>query len=150
MLLKTDGNCAVRHEFLEYLGLDADDVARKGNALALSQLDMKFRAPLRSKDIVRGTVMTSKVTGARIIMDQELYRLPREGETNQQVTDMVSTLIMCHSDVTRVRCFRDGLSQLWLSLPMTTATDKSCKGLGGKYIKHAILFEGDRVHLTCV
>lgn len=64
-------------------------MARKGNALALSQLDMKFRAPLRSKDIVRGTVVTSKVTGARIIMDQELYRLPREGETNQQVTHIV-------------------------------------------------------------
>eukprot|EP00884_Botryococcus_braunii_P020417 jgi/Botrbrau1/7059/Bobra.0165s0082.1 len=80
----------VRHEFLEFLGLDADEVARKGNALALSQLDMKFRAPLRSKDIVRGTVVTSKVTGARIILDQELYRLPRQGEQNAQIQHIMT------------------------------------------------------------
>lgn len=96
---------AVRHEFLEYLGLDADDVARKGNALALSQLDMKFRAPLRSKDIVRGTVVTSKVTGARIIMDQELYRLARQGEPDGQVTLIrVPAVLYLLADFVQMAC----------------------------------------------
>ncbi|PRW56227.1 long-chain acyl- thioesterase -like [Chlorella sorokiniana] len=68
----------VRHEFLLHVGVSADTIARTGDALALSELHMRYIKPLRSGDHFRGTCRVSKATGVRLVFEQQIWRLPRK------------------------------------------------------------------------
>ncbi len=65
---------AGRHEALSALGHDVDSYARRGTPLALSQLALTFRAPLRSRDVFRVTVSVARVTAARLVLRQRILR----------------------------------------------------------------------------
>ena len=65
-----------RHEFLAELGIDAAAVAASGRSLALSRLDVTYRASLRSKDHFRVEVFIAKLSGARVGFCQRIHRLP--------------------------------------------------------------------------
>jgi len=65
-----------RHEMLAALGLPAQEVAQAGRALAVSEMTIRYRLPLRSRDRFRVSAAISQVTGARIMFAQAIHRLP--------------------------------------------------------------------------
>ena len=65
-----------RHEFLIAIGLDAARVAAEGRSLALSELHVVFRRPLRSRERFRVSVAVAEIRGARVVMTQRIVRVP--------------------------------------------------------------------------
>eukprot|EP00199_Chlamydomonas_sp_CCMP681_P006559 CAMPEP_0119105778 /NCGR_PEP_ID=MMETSP1180-20130426/3646_1 /TAXON_ID=3052 ORGANISM="Chlamydomonas cf sp, Strain CCMP681" /NCGR_SAMPLE_ID=MMETSP1180 /ASSEMBLY_ACC=CAM_ASM_000741 /LENGTH=223 /DNA_ID=CAMNT_0007090921 /DNA_START=88 /DNA_END=759 /DNA_ORIENTATION=- len=62
-----------RHEALASLGFQCDETALTGSALALSELTMQYKAPLRSRDRFRVSVEVDKLSGARVVLRQRIH-----------------------------------------------------------------------------
>ncbi|CAA7024340.1 unnamed protein product [Microthlaspi erraticum] len=65
-----------RHEFLENIGINCDEVSSSGEAMAISELTIKFLAPLRSgnKFVVKSRI--SGISIARVHFEQFIFKLP--------------------------------------------------------------------------
>ncbi|CAL5419184.1 unnamed protein product [Camellia sinensis] len=66
------------HELFKRIGVNADSIARVGDALALSDLSLKFLAPLRSGDRFVVKVRVSDFSAARLFFEQFIFKLPNE------------------------------------------------------------------------
>ncbi|XP_010478924.1 PREDICTED: acyl-acyl carrier protein thioesterase ATL1, chloroplastic-like isoform X1 [Camelina sativa] len=67
-----------QHEFMDSIGINCDEVSCSGEALAISELSIKFLAPLHSgcKFVVKTRISGTSL--ARIYFEQFIFKLPNQ------------------------------------------------------------------------
>ncbi|KAL4586633.1 hypothetical protein LXL04_011274 [Taraxacum kok-saghyz] len=88
-----------RRELLQKIGINIDTVAKSGNAIAISDLSLKFLGPLRIGDRFTVRVRISDSSAARIYFEHFIFKIP-----NEEVTDFTLICFGLLGDDKRQEC----------------------------------------------
>ncbi|KAK9812296.1 hypothetical protein WJX73_000028 [Symbiochloris irregularis] len=94
----------VRDEWLKAVGFNPQAYADAGDALAVSRIDIRFLAPLRSGDSFTGTAQLSQISAARFVLAQQLIRHPNSSsDASLEVVDATVTGCFLNKDYKPIR-----------------------------------------------
>uniref|UniRef100_A0ACD5UE95 Uncharacterized protein n=1 Tax=Avena sativa TaxID=4498 RepID=A0ACD5UE95_AVESA len=95
-------NAVPSHEkLLESLGISVDSMVSEGNALALSEVHLKFIAPLRIGDRFVIKVKPMQIKGVRIILEHIIETLP----DHKLILEAKGTVVCLDKDYHPTRMF---------------------------------------------
>ena len=63
---------------MHYIGFNSGEFARAGNALALSECNVKYMRPLRSRDMFNSMAWVTKVSATSFHLFQELVKIEED------------------------------------------------------------------------
>lgn len=66
---------------MHYIGFNSGDFARAGNALALSECNVKYTRPLRTRDVFNSLAWVTKVSATSFHLYQELVKVEEDEQT---------------------------------------------------------------------
>ncbi|KAL3151636.1 hypothetical protein ABBQ38_012627 [Trebouxia sp. C0009 RCD-2024] len=77
----------VREEWMHYIGFNSGEFARAGNALALSECNVKYMRPLRTRDLFNSLAWVTKVSATSFHLYQELVKVEEDEQAcKEEVT----------------------------------------------------------------
>ncbi|TVT99986.1 hypothetical protein EJB05_54613 [Eragrostis curvula] len=98
-----------RDLMLEYLGIGVEYWAATGNAMAVSELDLKYFAPLRSGDRFVIKMWPEKIKGVRLVIRHLIETLP----DGKLVLDAKATIVFLNKEYRPTRVFPEVVAKAW-------------------------------------
>ncbi|XP_062186014.1 acyl-acyl carrier protein thioesterase TE3, chloroplastic-like [Phragmites australis] len=98
-----------RDVLLEYLGISVEYWASTGNAMALSELNLKYFAPLRSGDRFVIKVRPVQIKGVRMVIHHLIETLP----DRKPVLEARGTVVFLNKDYRPTRVFPEVSAKAW-------------------------------------
>lgn len=93
-----------RHKALSSIGLSVSSLQASGTLMALSELSLQYKAPLRSGDTFFVTTAVAQLTAARLVIDHSVQQVTgHDGGEPQVVCQGQATVVFLDSQYRPIR-----------------------------------------------